>query len=56
MIEAIAVKWVVLVVFLFGMVSSVNWYEAPTHERKMAYGLMTLAALAVVLVLGNTML
>jgi hypothetical protein len=56
MIEAVAVKWVVLIVFLFGMVSSLNWYEAATRDRKMAYGLMTLVALAVVLVLGNTML
>jgi hypothetical protein len=50
------VKWLILAVFLFGMVASLNWYEAATKERKMAFGLMAIAALVVVLVLGNTML
>ena len=49
-------KWLILAVFLFGMVASLNWYEAVTKERKMAFGLMAIAALVVVLVLGNTML
>jgi hypothetical protein len=52
----ISVKWLILAAFLFGMVSSLNWYEAATHERKMAYGLMTIAAFTVVVVLGNTLL
>ena len=49
-------KWLVLVIFIFGMISSLNWYEAATHERKMAFGLMTIAAFAVIIVLGNTLL
>jgi hypothetical protein len=50
------VKWLILAVFLFGMVALLNWHEAVTKERKMAFGLMAIAALVVVLVLGNTML
>jgi hypothetical protein len=49
-------KWLILVIFLGGMISSLNWYEAATRERKMAFGLMTVAAFALVLVLGNTIL
>ena len=49
-------KWLVLALFLGGMFSSLNWYEAATSERKMAFGLMTIAAFALVLVLGNTIL
>ena len=52
----IGLKWLILAVFVFGMISSLNWYEAVTRERKMAFGLMTIAAFAVVLVLGNTIL
>jgi hypothetical protein len=50
------VKWLILVVFLGGMFTSLHWYEAATRERKMAFGLMTIAAFALVLVLGNTIL
>ena len=49
-------KWLILVLFLGGMFTSLNWYEAATRERRMAFGLMTLAAFALVLVLGNTIL
>jgi hypothetical protein len=51
-----AVKWLILALFLGGMFSSLNWYEAATRERKMAFGLMTIAAFALVFVLGNTIL
>ena len=49
-------KWLILALFLGGMISSLNWYEAATRERKMAFGLMTLAAFGLVFVLGNTIL
>jgi hypothetical protein len=49
-------KWLIFAVFLGGMFSSVNWYEAVTRERKTAFGLMTIAAFALVLVLGNIIL
>ena len=37
-------------------VRPLNWYEAANRERRMAYGLMTLAAFALVLVLGITIM
>ncbi len=49
-------KWVILVIFLFGMISLLNWHAAVTKERKMTYGLMAITALVLVLLLGNTML
>ena len=49
-------KWLILALFLGGMFSSLNWYEAVTRERKMAFGIMTIAAFALVMVLGNTIL
>jgi hypothetical protein len=50
------VRWVVLAIFLLGMFSLLNWHEAVTKESKIAYGLMAIIALALVLLLGNTML
>jgi hypothetical protein len=50
------VKWLILALFLGGMFCSLNWYEAATRERKMAFGLVTVAVFALVLVLGNTIL
>jgi hypothetical protein len=50
------VKWLILALFLGGMFSSLNWYEAATRERKMAFGIMTIAAFALVMVLGTTIL
>jgi hypothetical protein len=50
------VKWLILALFLGGMLSSLQWYEAVTRERKMAFGLVTVAAFLLVLVLGNTIL
>ena len=49
-------RWLILAIFLFGMISCLNWYEAATSERKLAYGLMALTAFVLVLVLGNTIL
>ena len=49
-------KWLILALFLGGMFASLNWYEAPYRERRMAYGLMTLAAFGLVLVLGITIM
>ena len=51
-----AVRWLILAIFAFGMMASLNWYEAATSERKLAFGLMAAFAFALVLVLGNTML
>jgi hypothetical protein len=50
------VKWLILAVFLGGMLSAVQWYEAVTRERKTAFGLMTGAAFLLVFILGNTIL
>ena len=49
-------KWLILVLFLGGMLSAVQWYEAVTRERKMAFGLATGAAFLLVFILGNTIL
>jgi hypothetical protein len=51
-----AMKWLILALFLGGMFASLNWYEAANRERRMAYGLMTLAAFGLVLVLGITIM
>jgi hypothetical protein len=50
------VKWLVLALFLGGMFSSLNWYEAATRERRLTFGFMTVAAFVLVVVLGNTIL
>jgi hypothetical protein len=50
------VKWLILALFLGGMFSSLNWYEAATRERKLAFGFMTVAAFLLVFVLGTTIL
>jgi len=49
-------RWLILAIFLFGMFSSLNWYEARTTERRMAYALVAITAFALVLVLANTMI
>jgi hypothetical protein len=49
-------KWLILAVFLGGMFASLNWYEAANRERRMAFGLVTLAAFALVFVLGITIM
>jgi hypothetical protein len=51
-----AMKWLILALFLGGMFASLNWYEAANRERRMAFGAMTLAAFALVLVLGITIM
>jgi hypothetical protein len=50
-----AVRWVILAIFLLGMFSLLNWHEAVTKEGKIVYSLMAITALALVLLLGNTM-
>jgi hypothetical protein len=50
------VRWLILAIFLFGMLSSLVWYEAATNERKLTSGLLALLAFAIVLLMGNTML
>ena len=47
-------RWLVLAIFLVGMISSLNSYEAATKHRKLAYGLAAIVAFALVLALGST--
>lgn len=49
-------KWLIFAIFLFGMFSFLNWHEAATTERRTTFGLLAIAAFALVLALGNTML
>ena len=49
-------RWVTLAIFLVGMISLLRWHEAVTSERKITYGVVAITALALVLLLGNTML
>jgi hypothetical protein len=46
-------KWLIITIFLVAMIASRNWYEATTSERRTAYGLLALAAFALVLALGS---
>jgi hypothetical protein len=48
-------RWVIVATFIFGMVSSLNWYEARTSERRMAFGLLAVIAFALIAVLASTM-
>ena len=48
-------RWVTLAIFLGGMISLLRWHEAVTSERKITYGVAAITALALVLLLGNTM-
>jgi hypothetical protein len=49
------VRWVILAIFLFGMISLLYWHEAVTNDRKITYGVMAITAFALVLLLGHTM-
>ena len=51
-----SVKWLILAIFFVGMISSLKWHEAVTNELRTTYGVLALAAFALVLVLGNIML
>ena len=53
--EETAVRWVTLAIFLGGMISLLRWHEAVTSKRKITYGVVAITALALVLLLGNTM-
>ena len=48
-------RWVVVAIFLVGMISSLNWYEARTSERRMAFGLLAVVAFALIALLGSAM-
>jgi hypothetical protein len=37
------------------MFSILNWYEAATSERKLAFGVLAISALVLVLLLGSTL-
>jgi hypothetical protein len=50
------VRWVTFAIFALGMMASLNWHQAVTRERKTIFGVVAVAAFAVVLVLGSTML
>ena len=49
------VRWLILALFIAGMISSLNWHQAGTSERKAAFGLLAVATFALVLVLAVTM-
>jgi hypothetical protein len=49
-------RWVIVAVFLLGMVSSFKWYEARTGERRMAFGVLAVVAFTLTAVLGSTMI
>jgi hypothetical protein len=53
--EETAVRWVTLAIFLVGMISLLRWHEAVTSDGKITYGVVAITALALVLLLGNTM-
>jgi hypothetical protein len=48
-------RWVVLAIFLVGMVSFLNWHEARTRERRLAFAVVTVVAFALMALLGSTM-
>ena len=53
-------KWLIVALFIIGMIASVLWYEATerrlTHGQRTALGIAAMAAWALVVVLSNTML
>jgi hypothetical protein len=49
------VRWLIFALFVAGMISSLNWHEAGTSERKALFGVLAVAAFALVLVLTVTM-
>jgi hypothetical protein len=48
-------RWVVVVIFLIGMVSFLNFYEARTRERRLAFGVVTVLAFVLIALLGSTL-
>jgi hypothetical protein len=46
-------RWVVLAIFLVGMVSFLNWHEARTSERRLAFAVVI--AFALMALLESTM-
>jgi hypothetical protein len=51
-----AMRWVIVAVFLLGMISSFKWYEARTSERRTAFGVLAVVAFTLTAVLGSTMI
>jgi hypothetical protein len=50
------VSWLIVPVFAFGMIALLNWRCAVTRQRTTVFGMMTIAAFAIVLVLGSAIL
>jgi hypothetical protein len=50
------VRWVIVTIFLLGMISTLNWFEAEKSERRIAFGLMAIAAFVLAAVLATTAL
>jgi hypothetical protein len=48
-------RWVVVVIFLVGMVSILNCYEARTSERRLTFGVVTVVAFVLIALLGSTL-
>jgi hypothetical protein len=48
-------RWVVVAIFFVAMFASLNWYEARTSERRMAFGLVAVVAFALIALLGSTL-
>jgi hypothetical protein len=46
-------KWLIMTIFIVAMIASRAWYEATSSERRTAYGILALAAFALVLALGS---
>jgi hypothetical protein len=49
-------RWVIVAVFLLGMISSFKWYEARTSERRTAFAVLAVVAFTLTAVLGSTMI
>jgi hypothetical protein len=49
------VRWLILALFIAGMILSLNWHQAKISDRKAIFGLLAVAAFALVLVLALTM-
>jgi len=49
------VRWLILAFFIAGMILSLNWHQAKISDRKAIFGLLAVAAFALVLLLALTM-
>jgi hypothetical protein len=48
-------RWVVVAIFLVGMILFLNWREAGTGERRLAFAILTVVAFALMALLASTM-